>query len=90
MTPSKHGVGWGARPWLALVVSSVLPLLLLPAALFVMDRRNVSSPADPAVSGDWTRAEAPPERVCDGIPEPLRHEGPRILVQNKAGAPTGS
>jgi hypothetical protein len=43
MTPSKHGVGWGARPWLALVVSSVLPLLLLPAALFVMDRRNVAS-----------------------------------------------
>jgi uncharacterized membrane protein YdjX (TVP38/TMEM64 family) len=54
------GAGWARDPLLALAVSYVLPILLLPGALFVMDRRDPAA-AGPAVSADGTRAGAPPE-----------------------------
>jgi uncharacterized membrane protein YdjX (TVP38/TMEM64 family) len=44
------GAGWARDPLLALAVSYVLPILLLPPALLVMDRRE-SLPADSAVNG---------------------------------------
>jgi uncharacterized membrane protein YdjX (TVP38/TMEM64 family) len=53
------GAGWARDPLLALAVSYVLPILLLPSALLVMDRWELL-PADPAVSGDETPGEAPP------------------------------
>jgi uncharacterized membrane protein YdjX (TVP38/TMEM64 family) len=54
------GAGWARDPLLALAISSVLPILLLPGALLVMDWRDPVA-ADPAVSADGRRAMALPE-----------------------------
>jgi uncharacterized membrane protein YdjX (TVP38/TMEM64 family) len=53
------GTGWARDPLLALAISYVLPILTLPGALFVMDRRDPVA-ADPAVTEDGTRGVAPP------------------------------
>jgi hypothetical protein len=53
------GAGWARDPLLALAVSYVLPILLLPPALLVMDRRE-PPPANPALNGDETPGQEPP------------------------------
>jgi uncharacterized membrane protein YdjX (TVP38/TMEM64 family) len=53
------GAGWARDPLLALAVSYVLPILLLPPALLIMNRWE-SPPTDPAVSGDGTPGQEPP------------------------------
>jgi uncharacterized membrane protein YdjX (TVP38/TMEM64 family) len=53
------GAGWAHDPLLALAISYVLPILMLPGALLVMDRRDPVA-ADPVAREDGTRGVAPP------------------------------
>jgi uncharacterized membrane protein YdjX (TVP38/TMEM64 family) len=54
------GAGWARQPLLALAVSYVLPILMLPAALLVMDRRR-AVPTRVSFSGDGTPVATRPE-----------------------------